>query len=142
MMSLPASKTRWGFGASAGLGLLGAGVALCYAGSSAARARFGRVARLAAAGALWSAIATAPLVAVWPIWSPERVAFASVGLGVALGALLGAAHPWLLAGMVALRLALFASSPPPPSVVTLQEPPTGAFVDFEHLVRLQRLVRG
>ena len=141
-LSLPASKTRWDSLASAGLGLLGAGAAICYAASSPARARFGRVARLAAAGALWSAIATAPLVAVWPIWSPERVAFASVGLGAALGVLLGAAHPWLLAGMVALRLALFASSPPPPSVVTLQEPPTGAFVDFEHLVRLQRLVRG
>ena len=54
---------------------------------------------------------------------------------------MGAAHPGLVAGLVALRLAAFAASPGTPLIVTAKAPQTGAFVDFEHLVRLQRLMR-
>jgi tetratricopeptide (TPR) repeat protein len=86
-------------------------------------------------------LATGTLLSVYPVWSPERVVYASLGLGAALTAMLWAAHPALPAALVALRLVAFALAPGAPARVTRAAPERGAFVDFERLVRLQRLMR-
>ena len=140
MFSLSAAHSHWD-GAFAGAVLCIAATAVTrLIGSSAARARFSRIAPVAVGGMLWTAVATAPLVTVYPVWSPQRVAFNSIGLGFALGGTLGAAHPALLGALVALRLTLFALSPGPPAGVSMVPAESGAFVDFEQLVRLQRLM--
>ncbi len=105
-----------------------------------ARARLSANAGLVGAGLAWAALATGTLLTVYPVWSPERVVYASLGLGVALAALLAAAHPLLPWALVALRLVLFALAPAAPARVTMSPPDNGAFVDFERLARLQRLM--
>ncbi len=140
LFSLPATGSRWERPLLAAMGLLAAVAAAYLWRSAAARARFARVAPIVIGGALWSAAATAPLVTVYPIWSPQRVVFGGVGIGVALCGTLGAAQPILLAALVAIRLALFALSPGPPARITMVPPANGAFVDFVKLVRLQRFM--
>lgn len=140
IFSLPAAPTRWDGAFVGAIALIAIVAAACFVRSAAARARFSGMARLVAVGALWTAITTVPLVTVYPVWSPQRVAFNSLGFGVAASATLGAAHPALLASLVGLRLALYSLSPRPPARVTNLPPENGAFVDFEKLVRLQRLV--
>jgi len=140
MFSLPSAGSRWEPLVAVAVLLMLAVAAVRFQRAPAARARFAGVAPVVAAGLLWSAAATAPLVAVYPIWSPQRVAFGSIGVGAALTATLGSAHPALLASLVALRLALFSVSPGPPNRVTMLPPKTAAFVDFEKLVRLQRFM--
>ncbi len=140
MFSLPAAGSRWELPLGGAALIMSVAAALRFARVAAARARFAAMAPLVVAGMLWSGAATAPLVAVYPIWSPQRVAFSSIGVGAALAGTLGAAHPALLAVLVALRLALFSMSPGPPTRVTMVPPATGAFVDFEKLVRLQRFM--
>ena len=140
IFSLPRTPTPWEPALEAGAGLTVLAAVMCFVRNAQARARLERIAPLAAIGALWTALATAPLATVFPIWSPQRVAFNSFGLGMALNALLGAAHPTLLAVLVALRVSLFALSPGPPPSVTMLPPDTGAFVDFSQLVRLQHLL--
>ena len=106
----------------------------------------GSDARLAGAGrwAAWGAIlflgASATLIAIFPIWAPNRSQFGSVGLGIALVAALGSAHPSLVAALVGLRLVAFALAPGPAMSVSATPPETGAFMDFERLTRLQRLM--
>jgi len=140
LFSLPFSRSARDLPATAALALLFGATAACFARSAAARARLAQVAPVVIAGTLWCAAATAPLVAVYPIWSPQRVVYGGIGAGVALAAALGAAHPALLAGLIAIRLALFALAPAPPARITNLPPESGAFVDFERLVRVQRLV--
>jgi len=82
------------------------------------------------------------LTTIYPIWQPNRSAFGAMGLGIGLAALLETAHPLLPAALFALRLGMFALSPGSPVTVTAKAPQTGAFLDFDHLVRLQRLMRG
>jgi tetratricopeptide (TPR) repeat protein len=84
--------------------------------------------------------ATGTLLTVYPVWSPERVAFSSIGLGVAATSLLVAAHPLLPWALVTLRVVLFCLAPGAPAHVTRAAPERGAFVDFERLSRLQRLM--
>ncbi len=91
-------------------------------------------------GFAWFALAGATLLAIFPTWAAYRGLFAVTGLGIALAALLGAAHPALLAGLVVLRLAAFAASPGPPPAVSSAELVTGAQIDYPNLVRLQRLL--
>jgi hypothetical protein len=91
-------------------------------------------------GVSWFALATAPLVVMHPYWQPNRGAFGSVGTAVAAVALLGSAHPVLPGVLVAARLAMLALSPGPPPSITLLPPETGAFMDFQKLVRLERLM--
>ena len=93
-------------------------------------------------GLAWFALASASLAAIYPMWQPNRSAYGAIGLGIALAALLEAAQPLLPAALFALRLGMFATSPGPPATVTAKAPQTGAFMDFDHLVRLQRLMRG
>jgi len=94
----------------------------------------------AAWGISWFALATAALAVVHPYWQPNRSAFGSLGTGVAAVAVLGSAHPALPGVLVAARLAMLALSPGPPRSVTFIAPETGAFMDFEKLVRLERLM--
>src|SRR5262249_27791642 len=96
MFSLPATRSRWDALLVVSLSLLAAAAIVLLWRNAAARARLAGVAPLLAIGVAWSAVATAPLVTVFPIWSPQRVAYGSLGAGVALGAGLGAVHPGLL----------------------------------------------
>ena len=105
-----------------------------------ARARLARTRAFALTGLAWGALATATLLTVYPVWSPERVAYSSLGLGVAAVALLAAAHPLLPWALVALRVLTFCLAPGAPARVTRAAPERGAFVDFERLARLQRLM--
>jgi tetratricopeptide (TPR) repeat protein len=88
----------------------------------------------------WFVLASLTLMTIHPLWAPNRSQFGSLGLGIALVAALDAAHPALLGTLVALRLALLGLSPGPPAIVTDVAPDHGAFMDFDRLVRLQRLM--
>jgi tetratricopeptide (TPR) repeat protein len=115
--------------------------AIVFAASGAARRRLRRSLPWTAWGLGWFLFSSAALTTIYPLWQPNRSQFGSLGLGVGLTAALGAAHPSLAAALLATRLALFAASPGPPARVTREAPETGAFLDFERLVRLQRLMR-
>jgi hypothetical protein len=120
---------------------LGAVAALILAFRQAWKRRGARWAWVAW-GLAWFALASATLVVIYPLWQPNRSGYGSLGLGVALVTLLELAHPVLLAALVALRLAAFAAAPGPETTVKAKAPETGAFLDFAHLVRLQRLMEG
>jgi tetratricopeptide (TPR) repeat protein len=92
-------------------------------------------------GAAWFALATASLVSIHPFWAPNRVQFASLGLGVAAVTFTAAAHPALAAGLVVVRLGALAIAPGVPAVITPEPEERGAFMDFVRLTRLQRLMR-
>lgn len=111
-----------------------------FATSAAARTRLSSARAAIAVGFLWGALASATLLTVYPVWSPERVVFAAMGPGLAVTALLGAAHRALPVALLVLRLVTFAAAPAAPDRVTLLPPERGAFVDFERLARLQRLM--
>jgi hypothetical protein len=106
----------------------------------AARARFARQRGWAMAGFAWFVLASGTLLSVYPVWSPERVVYASLGLGAALTVLLWAADPALPWALLLLRLVTFVLAPGAPPRVTRDPPERGAFVDFERLARLQRLM--
>jgi tetratricopeptide (TPR) repeat protein len=139
-MSLPAVPVAREWACWAGVALLLAVAVWCYAREGAARKRLRLAAPMITAGTIWFAVSLAPLIVVYPMWMPHRTAIAGFGLGVALVGLLGAARPALLAALVALRLALFALSPGPPQRISFVPPATGAFLDFEKLTRLQRMM--
>lgn len=123
-----------------GLGAITLGAVIRFAVSRPARSRVAPALPWIGWGLAWYALATVALVAVYPAWAPYRSAFASIGLGVALAALLSAAHPALLGGLVVVRLAALAMSPGPPPDVSLAPEDNGAAFDFPRLVRLERLV--
>jgi hypothetical protein len=145
LFSLPAAETAWGkpvlivAGLLMGLALL---IVLARArGAWAARLLHDRAMQLAAWGLAWFVAASGTLVPIYPIWAPNRSGFGSLGFGALAAALTAAVHPALLSGLVALRLAAFALSPGPPAIIVDEVPKQGAFMDFERLVRLQRLMR-
>ena len=105
-----------------------------------ARARLWVRRRWVITGLAWFVLATGTLLSVYPVWSPERVVYASLGLGAALTVALWAAHPALPWALLALRLVTFMLAPAAPARVTRSAPDHGAFVDFERLARLQRLM--
>jgi hypothetical protein len=139
LVSLPmfAAPYEWLVLSGALLVLGAAGVVL--ATSAPARARLAAHRGALAAGAAWFVLATGTLLSVYPVWSPERVVYASLGLGMALTLTLWAAHPALPWALVALRLATFALAPGAPARSARDVPEHGAFVDFERLAWLQRL---
>ncbi|MEQ1834124.1 MAG: hypothetical protein ABL977_13810 [Candidatus Eisenbacteria bacterium] len=112
-----------------------------FAVDGGARARWRAVRGAALVGFAWFALATGTLLTVYPVWSPERVVYASLGLGLALGLTLAAANAWLPLALVLVRVITFALAPGAPEVVSRSAPERGAFVDFERLARLQRLMR-
>ena len=140
LVSLPmrAADREWVV-VAASLLVLGA-AAVRLATDRDARARLARSRAFALTGLAWGALATGTLLTVYPVWSPERVAYSSIGLGIALVALLAAAHPALPWALVGLRLVAFCLAPGAPARVTRAAPDRGAFVDFERLARLQRLM--
>ena len=138
--SLPMGRAPWELALWAGLsGIVGVAV-WRYARSPDARARLRASAPVIALGSLWFAAAAAPLTVVYPFWMPHRSLFGALGLALALVATLGAARPVLIAGLVALRLVTFALSPGAPATITELPPASGAFLDFEKVARLQRLM--
>jgi hypothetical protein len=122
------------------LAVLGGALA-AFATSAPSRARFASQRGLVLPTLAWGAITTLTLVTVHPVWSPERVVFAALGLGTALLVSLDAARRGFAVALVALQLVMFAFAPAPPARVTRAAPDRGAFVDFERLARLQRLMR-
>ena len=96
---------------------------------------------LAAWGAAWFLLASATLASIYPIWAPNRSGYGALGFGALAAGLAEAAHPVLLAALVGLRLVAFALAPGPPAEIMNRAPDQGAFMDFERLVRLQRLMR-
>src|SRR5258706_2672687 len=96
---------------------------------------------LAAWGLAWFVAASVTLVPIFPIWAPNRSSFGSLGFGALAAGLTSAADPMLLAALVVLRLIAFALSPGPPTIIVDKAPQQGAFMDFERLVRLQKLMR-
>ena len=97
--------------------------------------------RLATWGLAWFLAASATLASIYPIWAPNRSGYGALGFGAFAVALTEAASPLLLGALVALRLAAFALAPGPPTDIENRAPQAGAFMDFERLVRLQRLMR-
>ena len=140
LVSLPlrAAGYEWVVVAASVL-ILGAG-AVRLATDRAARKRLASMRSFALTGLAWGVLATGTLLTVYPVWSPERVAYSSLGLGVAAVALLAAAHPLLPWALVTLRVVTFCLAPGAPAHVTRAVPERGAFVDFERLARLQRLM--
>ena len=140
LVSLPMRPAdREGPVLAAGLLLLGAAGVL-LATSAPARARLLAARGFAGPALAWGALATGTLLTVYPVWSPERVVYTSLGAGTALVVLLAAAHPALPWALVALRAATFCLAPAAPAGVTRAAPDRGAFVDFERLARLQHLM--
>ena len=92
-------------------------------------------------GLAWFLAASGTLMVIFPMWMPNRSGFGSLGFAALAAGLLGAAHPALLAFLFGMRLVTFALGPAPPVSITPLAPETGAFMDFQHLVRLQRLMR-
>lgn len=138
--SLPMAGDRWEPLAWGGLLALGAAAGAVFAARPEARARLARVRPLVLFGLAWFALAAMPLTLVYPFWMPHRAVFGGIGLALALVAVLGSARPALLAGLVALRLVLFLASPGPPPAIAPAPPATGAFLDFQRIVRLQRVM--
>ncbi len=141
MFSLPAAAVPWGGWVTGAIGVLLLGAGAFVLASPAGRARLRQSLPMALWGLAWSAAVAATLTPVHPFWAPNRACYLGLGFGVTCVAALGACHPGLLAVLTLVRLGAFALSPGPPATVTAKPPPTGAFIDFERLVRLQRLVR-
>lgn len=91
-------------------------------------------------GLAWFVLSSATLTTIFPFWAPNRALFGSVGLGIAVVALLGASWNLLPWAFLAVRLLAFAASPGPVAAVDIDQSPTGAFMDFQQLTRLQRLM--
>ncbi len=141
LFSMPAAPVPWEVQVWGGFVLLLLFAVVMLAFRSSARARFKRALPLGLWGLAWFVGASATLTAIYPIWAPNRSGYGSLGFAAACAAPLGAAHPLVLGGLVALRLTAFALSPGPPPVVEGAVPEQGAFMDFQRLVRLQRLMR-
>ena len=91
-------------------------------------------------GVAWCVLSWAALASIYPIWAPNRSQLGSVGLGIALVALLDAVHPLLPLALVALRLALFAAGPGTPVGIPPEADTRGAFMDYPRIARLEALM--
>jgi len=139
-MSLPPDRVRLDPFVIAAI-IAGAFAVAATAVAPAARARLARAMPWAGFGLAWYAACIVGLAPTYPDWLASRGAFAAIGLGVALAAVTGAAHPALAAALFTLRLALFAMSPGPPAGVSNLAVERGSLLDFPKLVRLQRMMR-
>ena len=150
LFSLPAVETEWVRPVLIFAGVLfGVALLILLVRMLRGARRFGwagalrrhRYLPLGAWGLAWFIAASATLIPIYPIWAPNRSGFGSLGFGALATSLVASAHPLLLAALVALRLTAFALSPGPPAIIVDKAPMQGAFMDFERLVRLQRLMR-
>jgi hypothetical protein len=138
--SLASSGGRWDawiLGARLALLSFAAGL---VATSPAARARLRAALPWAAWGMAWFVAGMIPVAEVFPVWASYRSAFAGIGLGVALIAILAPLGAAGMTALVAIRLTAFMLSPGPPSGVSEQALEGGDAWDFPKLVRLERLV--
>lgn len=124
---------------AAAVALIGGTIAV-IARAPRARARFAEARGWIAWGVVWFAFASLTLAAIYPLWQPNRSQFGSVGLGIALVALCRAAGPAPVAALVAIRFMLLALAPPAIRIIASDPPDRGAFMDFERLSRLERLM--
>ena len=139
MMSLPLIKTTYEGSLWLALGALSV-IALMVLGVRQAWRRRAEEWQWAAWGVAWFAMSSATLVVIYPLWQPNRSGYGSLGAGVAAAVLLELASPVLLALLVAVRMVAFAAAPGPMAQVWSKAPETGAFMDFNQLVRLQKLM--
>ncbi len=105
------------------------------------RARWSQALAWVLWGGAWFLGASATLTAVYPFWMPNRSGFGSLGLLAMTAELAWTAHPMMLGAIVAARLVALGIAPAPPPRITNDAATTGAFMDFEQAVRLQRLMR-
>src|SRR5262249_55113133 len=105
------------------------------------RARWSRVRGTVLWGALWCGLSWAALASIFPLWAPTRSQLGSMGFGIAALGAAHAVHPLLPAGITVVRLALLAAAPRAPARITPEPVDHGAFLDYEKLCRLQRMMR-
>ena len=141
IMSLALRPDRWDLVAALGAVAITGAAVLAFAGRAAARARMRAALPWTLWGLAWFALASAAVAAIFPIWQPNRSHFGSVGLAIAAVATLQAAAPALVGALVALRLALLLLAPGAVTTIEQDPPDRGAFMDFQRLSRLQRLMR-
>jgi hypothetical protein len=139
--NLPSAAAPWRTIGTVCLGGVAAGAVAAFARSARARARLGAAWPWSAWGVAWFLGAAATLPDLYPGWAPYRGIFAAVGLGVAVTALLGAAHPALLAVVVGIRLVTLGAYPGPPAVITVAPTDSGVVLDFAMLSRLELTLR-
>jgi hypothetical protein len=120
-------------------GLAFAGMA-AIAVIAALRARTAKPRAFVLWGLAWCVLSWAALASIYPIWAPNRSQLGSVGLGIALVALLDAVHPLLPLALVALRVALFAAGPATPVGIPPEADARGAFMDYPRIARLENLM--
>lgn len=99
--------------------------------------------RLVAAGPALAAVAALALVAALPLatllpdWNAWRASLAMLAAGLAVGGLLAAAEPWLLAAFVALRAVALLMAPLPLPIIAPTPPASASDLSFTRLTRLQ-----
>lgn len=140
-LSLALRPGPWDAAAAGAVLLLAAVAAWRFAAVPASRARLRARLPWVVWGLAGFVLASAALAAIFPLWQPNRHQFGSVGLGVALAALLDAAAPALGVALLALRVALLLAAPGAARTITAEPPEHGAFMDYARLSRLQLLMR-
>ncbi len=91
-------------------------------------------------GLAWFVLTAAPSGQLYPAWASYRALLPTVGLGVAMAALLGAYAGWSLAALVGLRLVALLAAPGAPPRVAEAWSDFGAAFDLPRLARVQRFV--
>jgi hypothetical protein len=135
---LHASTDAW---IIAPLVLIVAAAAFVFVRSADARQRLVRNARWALWGLAWFALGAGSLASIYPLWSPNRSQYSSLGYGVAAITVMASAHPALAGTLVLTRLGALAFAPGASAHVSPEAPEHGAFIDFPRVTRLQRLMR-
>jgi hypothetical protein len=115
--------------------------ALLFVRNAEARRRLRSNARWALWGLAWFALGAGSLATIYPLWSPNRSQYASLGYGVAAITVTASAHPALAGALVLTRLVALLAAPGAPRTVSPEAPEHGAFIDFPRVTRLQRLMR-
>lgn len=125
------------------LGLAGALALIALAALAAnveGRERLRRALPWVAWGLAWFVLTAAPSGQLYPAWASYRALLPTVGLGVAMAALLGAYAGWSLAALVGLRLVALLAAPGAPPRVAEAWSDFGAAFDLPRLARVQRFV--
>ncbi len=104
------------------------------------RASLARRGPQVAAGAAWFVAGMLVASLGSPGWYPWRAMLPGLGLGVALVGALGSVEPWLVAGVVALRLVALLVAPAVPAGVEGSLPEASSRHAFIRVARLQRVV--
>ena len=139
--SLTAMTPRPAWIAAGAVAALAAAALLAAALRPVARARLTARLPLVGFGLAWFTLGTLMLTQVTLPWVPSRAVVPLAGFGVALVALLDAAHPALPAALAALQLATFAFAPPVPPRLTMGIATTGGGDYPAQLARMQFLAR-